>query len=219
MQSSEFPGCGADRGARSECARRGRDPPRLPHARIVLDHFHLVMLGDAMVTDVRQRRAAGAARTARHEGRPGMRTRRLLLRGGDRLSPKALSRLQTVFTTDDRHRRDQRRLGLQGAAPSTPRSARPDPVQPARDCPPPDPVPHRLRDRRTCLRRHASRARSRGLARDRRLPRARRHERPDRGLQPRHQADQEGRLRVPERRRTANYERRIMLHSAALWAA
>ena len=27
----------------------------LPHARIVLDHFHLVMLGNAMVTDVRQR--------------------------------------------------------------------------------------------------------------------------------------------------------------------
>ena len=27
----------------------------LPQARIVLDHFHLVMLGNAMVTDVRQR--------------------------------------------------------------------------------------------------------------------------------------------------------------------
>ena len=27
----------------------------LPHARIVLDHFHLVMLGNQVVTDVRQR--------------------------------------------------------------------------------------------------------------------------------------------------------------------
>ncbi len=63
----------------------------LPQARIVLDHFHLVMLGNAMVTDVRQR----ALRE--HQGRRGMKVdpawahRRLLLRGGDQLSPKALA--------------------------------------------------------------------------------------------------------------------------------
>jgi transposase len=73
----------------------------LPGARVVLDHFHLVMLGNAMVTDVRQR----ALRE--HLGRRGMKVdpawahRRLLLRGGDQLSPTALARLKTVMRTDD----------------------------------------------------------------------------------------------------------------------
>jgi len=59
------------------------------------------MLGNAMVTDVRQR----ALRE--QQGRRGMTVdpawahRRLLLQGGDQLSPKALSRLTTVFATDD----------------------------------------------------------------------------------------------------------------------
>ena len=73
----------------------------LPHARIVLDHFHLVMLANAIVTDIRQR-------VLREQlGRRGMKVdpawshRRLLLRGGDQLSPKALARLKTVFTSDD----------------------------------------------------------------------------------------------------------------------
>lgn len=73
----------------------------LPDARIVLDHFHLVMLGNAMVTDVRQRVLR------EQQGRRGMKVdpawahRRMLLRGGDQLSPKALARLKTVFATDD----------------------------------------------------------------------------------------------------------------------
>jgi len=73
----------------------------LPQARIVLDHFHLVMLGNQMVTDVRQR----ALRE--QQGRRGMKVdpawahRRLLLRGGDQLGPKTLARLKTVFATDD----------------------------------------------------------------------------------------------------------------------
>lgn len=73
----------------------------LPQARIVLDHFHLVMLGNQMVTDVRQRVLR------EQHGRRGMKIdpawahRRLLLRGGDQLSPKALARLKTVFATDD----------------------------------------------------------------------------------------------------------------------
>ncbi len=73
----------------------------LPGARIVLDHFHLVMLANSMVTEVRQR-------VLREQlGRRGMKVdpvwahRRLLLRNGDQLSPKALTRLKTVFATDD----------------------------------------------------------------------------------------------------------------------
>ena len=76
-------------------------PRALPHARIVLDHFHLLMLGNAMVTDVRQR-------VLREQlGRRGMKLdpawahQHLLLRGGDQLSPKALTHLKTVFTDDD----------------------------------------------------------------------------------------------------------------------
>src|SRR5664280_567985 len=73
----------------------------LPQARIVLDHFRLVMLGNKMLTDVRQR--------VQHEqqGRRGMKVdpawahRRLLLRAGNELGPKALARLNTVFETDD----------------------------------------------------------------------------------------------------------------------
>ena len=73
----------------------------LPEARIVLDHFHLVMLANQMVTDVRQRVMR------EQQGRRGMKVdpawahRRLLLRAGDQLSPKALARLKTVFATDD----------------------------------------------------------------------------------------------------------------------
>ena len=73
----------------------------LPQARIVLDHFHLVMLANKMLTDVRQR--------VQHEqqSRRGMKVdpawahRRLLLRAGNELGPKTLARLKTIFDTDD----------------------------------------------------------------------------------------------------------------------
>ena len=60
----------------------------LPQAKMVLDHFHLVMLANKMLTDVRQR--------VQHEqqGRRGMNLdpswahRRLLLRAGNELGPK-----------------------------------------------------------------------------------------------------------------------------------
>jgi len=73
----------------------------LPQARIVLDHFHLVMLANKMLTDV------GLRVQHEQQGRRGMKVdpawahRRLLLRAGDELGPKALARLKTVFDTDD----------------------------------------------------------------------------------------------------------------------
>jgi len=73
----------------------------LPQARIVLDHFHLVMLANKTITEVRQRVAR------EQQGRRGMKVdpawahRQLLLRAGDQLGPKALARLKTVFATDD----------------------------------------------------------------------------------------------------------------------
>ena len=78
----------------------------LPHARIAVDHWHLVrlandpVLGD-MVTEVRQRVAR-----ERH-GRRGITAdpvwahRRMLLTAGDRLSRRQLTRLREVLDTDD----------------------------------------------------------------------------------------------------------------------
>ena len=73
----------------------------LPRAAVSVDKFHLVGLGNDMVTTVRQR----LART--HRGRRGRKEdpawahRMLLLRGGDTLTPRAWERLSTVFRTDD----------------------------------------------------------------------------------------------------------------------
>jgi transposase len=73
----------------------------LPHAVIVVDHWHLVRLANQAVTDVRQR-------VAREQlGRRGRRSdiawahRQLLLRAGNTLSARALTRLKSVFATDD----------------------------------------------------------------------------------------------------------------------
>ena len=72
----------------------------MPLARIVLDHFHLVMLGNARVTDVRQRalREHLARRAILID--PAWAHRRLVLHGGDQLSAKAVSCWKTVMTDD-----------------------------------------------------------------------------------------------------------------------
>lgn len=73
----------------------------LPRAAVSVDKFHLVKLGNDMVTTVRQR----LSRT--HRGRRGRKDdpawahRMLLLRGGDTLAPRAWERLEAVFRTDD----------------------------------------------------------------------------------------------------------------------
>ena len=73
----------------------------LPRAAVSVDKFHLVKLGNDMVTAVRQR----LART--HHGRRGRKDdpawahRMLLLRGADTLTPRAWERLERVFRTDD----------------------------------------------------------------------------------------------------------------------
>ena len=74
----------------------------LPHARIVLDHFHLVILANTMLTDVRQRvqRVQRVQRGRKLD--PAWAHRRLLLRAGDTLSPQARVRLKTVLAGDDR---------------------------------------------------------------------------------------------------------------------
>jgi transposase len=73
----------------------------LPHARIVLDHFHLVLLANQALTDVRQRVVHEQHDRRGRKTDPAWAHRRLLLRAGDTLSPAALTRLTTVLTTDD----------------------------------------------------------------------------------------------------------------------
>ena len=73
----------------------------LPNATIVVDHFHLVRLGNQAVTEVRQR-----ASRERHTRRgrkidPVWAHRGLLLRAGNRLGPRALAKLVTVLERDD----------------------------------------------------------------------------------------------------------------------
>ena len=73
----------------------------LPHARIVLDHFHLVLLANQAVTEVRQRVLREQQGRRGRNIDPAWAHRRLLLRNGDQLGPKALARLKTVLRHDD----------------------------------------------------------------------------------------------------------------------
>jgi transposase len=74
---------------------------QLPHAAVSVDAFHLVKLANEVVTQVRQR----VTRELKgHRGRltdPVWVNRRLLLRGGDTLSPPALARLKATLAADD----------------------------------------------------------------------------------------------------------------------
>ena len=73
----------------------------LPHARIAVDHFHLIMLANTALTAVRQRV------TRQQLGRRGRATdpvwahRRLLLRGRERLSQQALARMWNGCVDND----------------------------------------------------------------------------------------------------------------------
>lgn len=74
---------------------------QLPTARVSVDHFHLILLANLMVTGVRQR---SAREQNGHRGRKDdlvWAHRMLLLRAGDRLSERALRRLDQVFAQDD----------------------------------------------------------------------------------------------------------------------
>jgi len=70
----------------------------LPHARLIADHFHLDRLAGQMVTDVRQRVLREQLGRRGRTTDPAWANRRLLLRAGDRLSPRALDRLKASFT-------------------------------------------------------------------------------------------------------------------------
>ena len=73
----------------------------LPHARIAVDPFHLVQLGNLCLTRVRQRLVQDLHQRRGRKIDPAWAHRTLLLRGYDTLSPRARHRLGEVFTSDD----------------------------------------------------------------------------------------------------------------------
>ena len=80
---------------------RAADERALPHARIAVDHFHLVRLANQVVTEVRQRVVRETHRRRGRRTDPAWAHRRLLLRAGNRLSSRALRRLAFVLERDD----------------------------------------------------------------------------------------------------------------------
>jgi transposase len=65
----------------------------LPEALLAVDHFHLIMLANKAVTVVRQRVTREALGRRGRTTDPAWANRRLLLRGHERLSPAALTRM------------------------------------------------------------------------------------------------------------------------------
>ena len=65
----------------------------LPHAVIAVDHFHLVMLANKTVTAVRQRVTRDLLDRRGRKTDPTWANRRLLLRGREHLSERALARM------------------------------------------------------------------------------------------------------------------------------
>jgi transposase len=73
----------------------------LPHARIAVDHWHLVRLANDMLTEVRQRVTRQLHQRRGLASDPVWAHRRMLLTAGNRLSRKQLARLNRVLTADD----------------------------------------------------------------------------------------------------------------------
>ena len=74
---------------------------QLPHAAVSVDGFHLVQLGNDMVTGVRQRVIREDKGRRGRSTDPAWVNRRLLLRAGNTLSPQALARLKATLRADD----------------------------------------------------------------------------------------------------------------------
>lgn len=74
---------------------------QLPQAAVSVDAFHLVKLANDMVTAVRQRVIREAKGRRGRSTDPAWTNRRLLLRAGNTLSPRALARLKATLRSDD----------------------------------------------------------------------------------------------------------------------
>ena len=183
----------------------------LPAARVAVDHFHLVALANAAVTAVRQRV------TREQLGRRGRRrdpvwaNRRLLLRGRERLSSRAMTRM---CKRRDRPRTHRPAAGRQDRQKRTPPLTGPRRPQrtPRRGLPSALgvlPLVRRHRRPRTAQPRRDHRDL---VARGRGVPGHRHHQRPHRGHQPPGQTGQARRLRIPQPRQLP-HPSTVALHS------
>jgi transposase len=73
----------------------------LPRTAVSVDAFHLVLLGNTMLTEVRQRLTQETKGRRGRTTDPGWANRRLLLRAGETLSDRGSDRLSQVFDLDD----------------------------------------------------------------------------------------------------------------------
>ena len=73
----------------------------LPAAKVAIDPFHLVQLGNLYLTRVRQRLASALHRCRGRTTDPAWAHRMLLLRGYDTLRPRGRTRLEHVLATDN----------------------------------------------------------------------------------------------------------------------
>ena len=73
----------------------------LPRTAVAVDHFHLVALGNSMLTEVRQRLTQETKGRRGRAKDPVWANRMLLLKADEKLSDRARNRLQVVFDVDD----------------------------------------------------------------------------------------------------------------------
>lgn len=73
----------------------------LPRTAVSVDAFHLSMLGNNMVAEVRQRLTQETRGRRGRAADPVWANRRLLLKGAEKLSERARNRLEVVFAVDD----------------------------------------------------------------------------------------------------------------------
>ena len=78
-----------------------RTPGLLPNATIVVDHFHLVKLGNDAVTKVRRRVTWDLKDRRGRKLDPEWANRRRLLRGRERLSEKSFAKMWNAITAED----------------------------------------------------------------------------------------------------------------------
>ena len=73
----------------------------LAHATLVVDHFHAIKLGNAMVDDVRRRVQQTTLGHRGHKHDPLYKIRRVLLTGAERLTARQWARLEAAWDTGD----------------------------------------------------------------------------------------------------------------------
>jgi len=97
----------------------------LPQAQIAVDHFHLVMLANKTVTAVRQRVTRDLLGRRGRTIDPAWANRRLLLRGRERLSQPALTRMWNGCIDHEPTGPDPLGVDREGGTPRAVRDRRP----------------------------------------------------------------------------------------------